>query len=135
MTTGHDITTRIINIVLAEQIDITPIQQKTIVGVNNGGEYILNEYNRPPKFKPWIKSIEKLRDYINKKYLSVELKSPEIEDIFNFLHSDDNWKLSIENKDSVIGYNIIKEMINEIEKITKCQGSFVKVLNEKKNQF
>jgi len=32
MTTGHDITTRIINIVLAEQIDITPIQEK-IIGI------------------------------------------------------------------------------------------------------
>jgi len=135
MTTGHDISTRIINIVLAEQIDISPMYEKIVVDINSGGEFIFHEYNRPQNLKSWTKSIEKLRNYINKNYMFLELKEPQIEDIFRYLCTEDDWKVAIDNKDSVIGYNIVKELIAEIEKITQCQGLFDKILNEKKNQI
>ena len=135
MTTGHDITTRIINIVLAEQIDISPMHEKIVVDINSGGEFVFHEYNRTQNLKSWTKSIEKLRNYINKNYMFLELKEPQIEDIFRYLCTEDDWKVAIDNKDSVVGYNIVKELIAEIEKITKCPGLFDKILNEKKNQI
>jgi hypothetical protein len=90
---------------------------------------------RIPLHKELVVSLEKCRDYINKKYLNVELTSNQVEDIFRYLCSDLNWRIFINNKkESEILNKVIIDLVTPIEEITDSKGVYNKIIEEMENQ-
>jgi len=91
---------------------------------------------RIPLHKELVVSLEKCRDYINKKYLNVELTSSQIEDIFRYLCSDLNWRIFINNKkESEILNKVIIDLVIPIEEKTHSKGIYNKIIEEMENQY
>ncbi len=83
--------------------------------------------------KEWVQAIDSWKTYIDKKYRSVELEIPQIEDIFRYLCNEHIWKKIENNKEEKEQWNkIINEIIIEMENETHCNGLFQKIKNEKK---
>ena len=91
---------------------------------------------RIPLHKELVASLEKCRDYINKKYLNEELTSNQVEDIFRYLCSDFNWRIFINNKkDSEILNKVIIDLVTPIEEMTNSKGIYDKIIEEMENQW
>ena len=134
--TGYDITTRIINRIIAEQNEyittIRPAPPEIKGGVMIYGN---NKKERIPLHKELVVSLERCRDYINKKYLNVKLTPSHVEDIFRYLCSDLNWRVFINNKnESDILNKVITDVVTPIEEITDCKGVYDKIIREMENQ-
>lgn len=90
---------------------------------------------RIPLHKELVVALEKCRDYINKKYLNVELTPNQVEDIFRFLCSDLNWRIFINTKkESEILNKVIIDLVTPIEEITDSKGVYNKIIEEMENQ-
>ncbi|MFA5101582.1 MAG: hypothetical protein WC525_00360 [Candidatus Thermoplasmatota archaeon] len=101
------------------------------------GVTIYDTYRREriPLKKELVTSLEKCRDYINKKYLNVEVKTTQVEDIFRYLCSDLNWRIFINNKEeSDLLNKVIIEVVTPIEEITHSKGVYNKIIEEMDNQ-
>jgi hypothetical protein len=97
--------------------------------------YGTKKKERIPLHKELVVSLEKCRDYINKKYLNVELTSIQVEDIFRYLCSDLNWRIFINNKkESEILNRVISEVVSPIEEMTDSKGVYDKIIEEMENQ-
>jgi hypothetical protein len=135
--TGYEITTRIINRVIAEQneyhTDTRPAPPEIKDGVTMYG---VRRRERVPLQKELVASLEKCRDYINKKYLNVEITSTQVEDIFRYLCSDLNWRIFINTKkESELLNKVIIEVVMPIEELTDSEGVYEKIIDEIENQF
>jgi len=94
-----------------------------------------NNRERIPLHKELVVSVEKLRDYINKKYLNVTLTSHQVEDIFRYLCSDLNWRVFINNsKEFEILNKVITDVVIPIEEMTDSEGVYDKIIEEIENQ-
>jgi len=132
MTTGHDITTRIINRVIIEHDELyIKVERPLVIHLKDGIETFERNRGMAVIPKDVLKAIEKWRDYINKNYLFVELDSTQVEDIFRHLFTEDYQKLCNNNEDSEIWYKITEELIKKIEEITNCPGLFIKIFDKK----
>ena len=90
---------------------------------------------RIPLHKELIVSLEKCREYINKKYLNTELTSNDVEDIFRYLCSDLNWRIFVNNKkESEILNKVIVDLVIPIEDMTNSKGVYNKIVEEMENQ-
>jgi len=90
---------------------------------------------RIPLHNELVTSLERCRDYINKKYLNTELTSNHVEDIFRYLCSDLNWRIFIKNrKESEILDKVIIDVVTTIEEITDSRGVYDKIIEEMENQ-
>jgi Pyruvate/2-oxoacid:ferredoxin oxidoreductase gamma subunit len=134
--TGYDITTRIINRVIAEQNKYVTITRSAPPEIKGGVTVYSNKKReRIPLHKELLISLEKCRDYVNKKYLNVELTSNQVEDIFRYLCSDFNWRIFINNKkESEILNKVIVDVIIPIEEMTDSKGVYDKIIKEMENQ-
>jgi hypothetical protein len=134
--TGYDITTRIINRVIAEQNKYVTITRSAPPEIKGGVTVYSNKKReRIPLHKELLISLEKCRDYVNKKYLNVELTSNQVEDIFRYLCSDLNWRIFINNKkESEILNKVIVDVIIPIEEMTDSKGVYDKIIKEMENQ-
>jgi hypothetical protein len=134
--TGYDITTRIINRVIAEQNKYVTITRSAPPEIKGGVTVYGNKKReRIPLHKELLISLEKCRDYVNKKYLNVELTSNQVEDIFRYLCSDLNWRIFINNKkESEILNKVIVDVIIPIEEMTDSKGVYDKIIKEMENQ-
>jgi hypothetical protein len=134
--TGYDITTRIINRVIAEQNKYVTITRFAPPEIKGGVTVYRNKKReRIPLHKELLISLEKCRDYVNKKYLNVELTSNQVEDIFRYLCSDLNWRIFINNKkESEILNKVIVDVIIPIEEMTDSKGVYDKIIKEMENQ-
>jgi hypothetical protein len=134
--TGYDITTRIINRVIAEQNEYVTITISAPPEIKGGVTVYGNKKReRIALHKELLMSLEKCRDYVNKKYLNVELTSNQVEDIFRYLCSDLNWRIFINNKkESEILNKVIVDVIIPIEEMTDSKGVYDKIIKEMENQ-
>ncbi len=90
---------------------------------------------RIPLHKELVVSLEKCREYINKKYLNIELTSNQVEDIFRYLCSDLNWRVFVNNKkESEILNKVIVDLVIPIEDMTDSKGVYNKIVEEMENQ-
>ena len=90
---------------------------------------------RIPLHKELVASLENCRDYINKKYLNVDLTSKQVEDIFRYLCSDFNWRIFINNKiESEILNKVIVDVVKPIEEMTNSKGVYDRIIEEMENQ-
>ena len=97
--------------------------------------YGTQKSERIPLHKELIASLEKCRDYINKKYLNAELTTNQVEDIFRYLCSDLNWRVFINNKnESEILNKVITDVVTPIEEMTDSKGVYDKIIGEMENQ-
>ena len=136
MTTGHYITTRVINKIIAEQTDYITVTRPTPPEIKDGITiYGTSTKERIPVQKELVTSLEKCRDYIHTKYLNVELTKTQVEDIFRYLCSDMNWRIIINNKkESELLNKIIIDLVIPIEELTNSQGIYEKIIREMENQ-
>ena len=136
MTTGHYITTRVINKIIAEQTEYTTITRPTPPEIKDGITiYGSSTRERIPVQKGLVTSLEKCRDYIANKYLNVELTKTQVEDIFRYLCSDINWRIIINNKkESELLNKIIVDLVIPIEEMTNSKGIYEKIIQEMENQ-
>lgn len=97
--------------------------------------YDTKKRERIPLHEELVVSLENFRDYINKKYLNIELTSNQVEDIFRYLCSDLNWRIFINNKrESEILNKVIIDVITPIEEMTDSKGVYDKIIQEMENQ-
>ncbi len=90
---------------------------------------------RIPLQKELVASLEHCRDYINKKYLNVEITTSHVEDIFRYLCSDINWRIFINNKkESEVFHKVIFQLVVPIEDLTNSNGVYTKIIEEMENQ-
>ena len=136
MITGYDITTRVINRIIAEQNEYITITRPAPPEIKGGVTiYGAKKRERIPLHEELVRSLEKCREYINKKYLNVELTSTQVEDIFRFLCSDFNWRIFINNKkESEILNKVIIDLVIPIEEMTDSKGMYDKIIEEMENQ-
>jgi len=135
--TGYDITTRIINRIIAEQTDYVTIVRPVPPEIKDGVLiYGNNKRERIPLHKELVVSLERLRDYINKKYLNVKLRSSQVEDIFRYFFSDLSWRVFINtSKESEILDKVITDVVMPIEEMTASEGVYDKIIEEIENQW
>ncbi len=136
MTTGHYITTRVINKIIAEQTEYITITRSTPPEIKDGITiYGASTKERIPVQKELVESLEKCRQYIHNKYLNVELTKIQVEDIFRFLCSDINWRIIINNKKEYELLNkIMIDLVIPIEEMTNSKGIYEKIIEEMENQ-
>jgi hypothetical protein len=134
--TGYDITTRIINRIIAEQNEYVTITRPTPPEIKGGVMiYGNNKKERIPLHKELVVSLERWRDYINKKYLNVKLASSQVEDIFRYLCSDLDWRIFINNKNETEILNkVMTDVVTPIEEMTDSKGVYDKIIGEMENQ-
>jgi Trm5-related predicted tRNA methylase len=136
MTTGHYITTRVINKIIAEQTEYITVTRPAPLEIKDGITiYGTSTKERIPVQKELVTSLEKCREYIHNKYLNIELTKTQVEDIFRYLCSDMNWRIIINNK---IEYELLNKIIIDlvipIEEMTDSKGIYAKIIGELENQ-
>lgn len=97
--------------------------------------YGASKKERIPLQRELVASLEHCRDYINKKYLNVEITASHVEDIFRYLCSDINWRIFINNKrDAEMFHRVISDLVVPIEDLTQSKGVYDKIIEEMENQ-
>lgn len=134
--TGYDLTTRIINRIIAEQSEyLTVTKPAPPVIKNDVTIYGVPKKEHIPLHRELVASLENCRNYINKKYLNVGITTSHVEDIFRYLCSDINWRIFINNKiESEILNKVIFDLVIPIENLTQSRGVYNKIIEEMDNQ-
>jgi hypothetical protein len=130
---GYNLT-QIITRVRCQQQELYKKAPKSLItNISNGGITTYEPGGEIWLPKEWVQAIDAWKTYIDKKYRSVDLELPQIEDIFRYLCNEHIWKQLEKNKEENENWNkIINEIINEIEDETHNTGLFQKIKNEKK---
>jgi len=130
---GYNLTQIITRIKCQQQELFEKVPKPFITNFGNGGVTTYEHGGDIWIPKEWVQAIDKWKEYIDKKYRSVELDLPQIEDIFRYLYNEQIWKELDNHKEEKENWNnIINEIIKEIENETHCNGLFQKIKNEKK---
>ncbi|HUS99234.1 MAG TPA: hypothetical protein VMY59_02830 [Candidatus Thermoplasmatota archaeon] len=137
MTTGFDITTRVINKIIAEHYECITITKPAPPEIKGGVTiYGTTIQERIPLQKDLIASLERWRKYIHNKYMNIELTKTQVEDIFRYLCSDIKWRIFMKNKkESEILNKIVIDLVIPIEEITDSKGVYDKIIEEMKKSM